>query len=113
MSTVALEEAFKFHDALMDAEFRGRKDNEGAARYRLSKKTGIKESYLFRLTYKRREMRDVAGEAYRRLRHWYEATCERVESAADAIDRRAAEIEEGNAAVEKLGEAGQSNRTVD
>jgi len=97
MSTIALKEACEWHDALMDAEFKGRKDNESAARFRLSKKIGVPESYLYRLTYKRRDMRDVAGEAYRRLRQGYEAICTRVETAAAHIEREAQEIEEANA----------------
>lgn len=85
MSTIALQQACEWHDALMDAEFRGRKDKESAARFRLSKKIGVPESYLFRLSYKRRDMRDIAGEAYRRLKHAYEGLCERNEHAADAF----------------------------
>lgn len=97
MSTIALKEACEWHDALMDAEFKGRKDNESAARFRLSKKIGVPESYLYRLTYKRRDMRDVAGEVYRRLRQGYEAICTQVENAAIAFEREAQEIEAINA----------------
>lgn len=98
MSSVALNEARGFLDALHDAEFRGRKDTDGAARYRLATKLGVKESYLFRLQYRADEMKDVAGEVYRRLRLAYEGMCERVENTADRIEREAREIEEGNAA---------------
>lgn len=84
MSTIALQQAIEWHDALMDAEFKGRKDKESAARFRLSKKIGVPESYLFRLTHKRRDMRDVAGEVYRRLQQGYGSLCERVEAQADA-----------------------------
>jgi hypothetical protein len=98
MSSVALNEARGFLDALHDAEFRGRKDTDGAARYRLAAKLGVKESYLFRLQYRADEMKDVAGEVYRRLRLAYEGMCERVENAADRIEREAREIEETNAA---------------
>lgn len=98
MSSVALSEAREFLDALHDAEFRGRKDTDGAARYRLAMKLGVKESYLFRLQYRADEMKDVAGEVYRRLRLAYETTCERVENAADRIERETREIEETNAA---------------
>lgn len=79
--TLALREAIEWHDALMDLEFKGRKDKESAARFRLSKKIGVPESYLFRLAHKRREMRDVAGEVYRRL-------CIAIETKADALAAR-------------------------
>jgi hypothetical protein len=88
MSTIALERAVRWHDELMDAEFKGRKDKESATRFRLSKKIGVPESYLFRLAHKRREMRDVAGEVYRRLEEahkTYVGLCERNEQAADAM----------------------------
>lgn len=95
--TVALERALDWHDQLMDAEFRGRKDKESAARFRLSKKTGVPESYLFRLAHKRREMRDVAGEVYRLL-------CEAIERKADAMQQRRLE-RNGNAVGESPGVA--------
>jgi len=101
MTTTALQEAIGWHDSLMDAEYKGRKDNESAARFRLSKKIGVPESYLFRLTYKRRDMRDVAGEVYRRLKlahDAYENLCARVEASADAMrDRRLNLKEQENA----------------
>lgn len=79
--TVALRQAFDWHDQLMDLEHRGRRDKESAARSRLAEQTGIPESYLFRLANKRREMRDVAGEVYRLL-------CEAIERKADALEER-------------------------
>lgn len=85
MSSIALIEAKEFYDALMAHEFKGRGDREKAARYRLSKKCGVAESYLFRLQYKTAEMKDVAGEAYRRLRLRYEALCIANEKAADRL----------------------------
>lgn len=99
MTSVALNEAREFLDALHDAEFRGRKDTDGAARYRLAAKLGLKESYLFRLQYRADEMKDVAGEVYRRLRIAYESMCQQVENKADAIDAEAKQIEETNAAL--------------
>lgn len=90
MSTTALLESKAWHDALMDAEFRGRGDREKSVRGRLAAKTGIPESYLYRLAYKTAEMRDVAGSAYRALMIHYNAMCERNEAAAD---RYAAERE--------------------
>lgn len=101
--TVALEQAIVWHDALMDLEFKGRKDKESAARFRLSKKIGVPESYLFRLAHKRREMRDVAGEVYRRLCIAIEDKADALEArrvgrTANAVDQRADEAREGTMA---------------
>jgi hypothetical protein len=84
MSTTALGQAIGWAEALHDAEFRGRKDTDGAARQRLAEKLGVKENYLFRLQYRAQEMKDVAGEVYRRLQIAYENLCEANEKAADA-----------------------------
>lgn len=83
MNTEALSEARTFLEVLHDAEFRGRKDTDGAARYRLASRLGIKENYLFRLQYRAAEMKDVAGEVYRRLKLAHDQFCERNEAAAD------------------------------
>lgn len=101
--TVALREALEWHDALMDLEFKGRKDKESAARFRLSKETGVPESYLFRLTHKRNEMRDVAGEVYRRLCVAIETKADALEArrvgrTGNAVDQRAAEARQGTMA---------------
>lgn len=101
MSTVAFNEACEWHDALMDAEFKGRKDNESAARYRLSKKIGVPESYLFRLTYKRQGQRDVAGEVYRRLKQGYDDLCKRHEEAAAASRAERLQIRASRNAVDQ------------
>ena len=85
MSTVALQKAAEWNEALMNAEFRGRGDKEYLARYRLSQKTGIKENYLFRLKYKLDDMKDVAGEVYRRLKLAHDELCARNEAKADAM----------------------------
>lgn len=82
MSTEALTEAKGWYKALLDVEFRGRGDREKSVRGRLSKSLGIAESYLFRLQYKAHEMKDVAGEAYRRLKIAYDNACEKNEQAA-------------------------------
>lgn len=82
MSTEALTEAMGWYKALLDVEFRGRGDREKSVRGRLSKSLGIAESYLFRLQYKAHEMKDVAGEAYRRLKIAYDKVCEKNEQAA-------------------------------
>ncbi|PAP94013.1 hypothetical protein [Mesorhizobium wenxiniae] len=74
MSMSALNEAAGWAEELMDAEWKGRKDKENLVRYRLSRKVGVSESYLFRLQYKLREMNDVRGSVYRALmlaRHAY------------------------------------------
>lgn len=84
MSNTALIEAKTWADALMDAEWRGRKDRDGLVRYRVSRKTGVPESYLYRLQYKTAEMKDVAGSVYRSLMLAYEEMVQRNEAAADA-----------------------------
>ncbi len=86
MSTVALREALTWHDELMDKLHRGRGDKEKRVRGELSDESGIPESYLFRLQHKRRDMRDIAGEAYRRLAVTYDRICQRNEEAADRND---------------------------
>ena len=83
MTSIALTEAKEWADELMNREFSGRGDREKSARFRLSKKTGVPESYLFRLQYKTREMKDVAGEVYRRLKLAYDAACLANEKAAE------------------------------
>lgn len=83
MNSIALNEAKGWADALMDMEFRGRGDREKTVRGRVSKRTGIPESYLFRLQYKTREMKDVAGSAYRALKLTYDELCRLNEEAAD------------------------------
>jgi hypothetical protein len=82
MTSIALIEAKSFADALMDHEFKGRGDKEKSVRFRLAKRCGVPESYLYRLQYKTRDMKDVAGEVYRRLRMEYEAMCIANEEAA-------------------------------
>lgn len=69
----------------MDAEFKGRGDREKSVRGRLAAKTGIPESYLYRLQYRFAEMRDVAGSAYRALKLAHDELCARNEAKADAM----------------------------
>lgn len=83
MTDTALVEAKGWAEALMDREFRGRGDKEKSARHRLSEKIGIPASYLFRLQYKTRSMKDVAGSVYRALMIAYHNACEKNEAAAD------------------------------
>jgi|GEM_PF-2535670 len=97
MSTTALNEAKGWYENLLDAEFRGRKDTDGAARYRLSSRLGLKENVLFRLQYRVADMKDIAGEAYRRLKIAHDELCERNEEAARVMR------------AERLGLTGQTN----
>lgn len=83
MSSIALNEAKSWADELMDREFKGRGDREKSVRGRLADRIGVSESYLFRLQYKTREMKDVAGEVYRRLKIAYDDACRKNEAAAD------------------------------
>lgn len=109
MSVSALEEAATWAEQLMDAEWKGRKDKENLVRYRLSRKTGVSESYLFRLQYKRREMNDVKGSVYRALmiaRKAYDSLCERVESVAGTMEQELREIEEHDEAIQRSASAG-------
>ena len=85
MNSIALIEAKSWADALMNKEFAGRGDREKSVRARLAKKCGVPESYLYRLQYKTRHMKDVAGEVYRLLRAEYEAMCIANEEAADRL----------------------------
>lgn len=83
MNNAALSEAKGWYDRLMNLEFKGRGDREKSVRGRLAKRTGIPESYLYRLQYKFTEMKEVAGSAYRALMIDYHNLCERNEAAAD------------------------------
>lgn len=80
--TTALIKGREYYDALMDVEYRGRKDRNGSARSRLADDMGVNETKLLRLEYKIEEMRDIGGELYRRLQIWYQAICEGNEVAA-------------------------------
>ena len=87
MTTVALQQALKWHDDLMDHFFTGRKDKDSAVRFRLSKASGVPISYLVRLAHKRRELRSLDAEIYRLLHlahSKYVSACERIENAAEA-----------------------------
>lgn len=107
MSTEALSEARTFLEALHNEEFRGRKDTDGAARYRLANRLGIKENYLFRLQYRAAEMKDVAGEVYRRLKLAHDQICERNEAAADRHKAERMKLKaERHAVAERTAKAG-------
>jgi len=83
MASVALKESIGWLDELMDREFNGRGDKEYLIRHRISENSGVPERYLYRLQYQAKEMKDVAGEYYRRLRLYYESICQTQEAAAD------------------------------
>lgn len=92
MTSIALQEAIRWTGKLMDREFRGRGDKEYLVRYRLAESSGVPESYLYRLQYKSKAMKDVAGEYYRRLRLYYERVCEVNEAAADRYQAERQEL---------------------
>lgn len=83
MSFTAIDDARHWADELQKAEFKGFGDTIEAARYRVSKRTGVPESYLKRLRYRTSEMTDVAGSIYRALMLAYDDLCQRNNAAAD------------------------------
>jgi hypothetical protein len=94
MTTVALQQALKWHEELM-LHFRvrsiltkGRNPKDSAVRFDLSKESGVPTSYLVRLAHKASEMRSLDAEVYRLLHiahSKYVSACERIEDAADAM----------------------------
>jgi hypothetical protein len=110
MSSVALNEAKKWADDLLDAESTGRKDREGPIRFRLARKIGVPESYLYRLQYKTDEMNDVKGSVYRALMLAHQAyvrACERNEEAADRNEAERLSMRKIYAVDHKPASAGQ------
>lgn len=83
MSFTAIDDARHWADELQKAEYKGFGDTIEAARYRVSKRTGVPESYLKRLRYRTSEMTDVAGSAYRALMLAYEEMSQRNYAAAE------------------------------
>jgi hypothetical protein len=105
MTSTALIEAKTWADRLMNIEFRGRGDKEKSARYRLSKKVGVSESYLFRLQYKTAGMNDVAGSVYRALMiaiNTYDRICQANEDVADRHRAERLTLRSGDAADQEL-----------
>lgn len=98
MSNAALMEAKTWHDRLMDAEFKGRGDREKSVRGRIAARTGIPESYLFRIQYKFSEMKDVAGSAYRALMLAHDELVARNNAAADAYRAERLELRKSHEA---------------
>lgn len=83
MGFTAIDDARYWAEELQKAEYKGLGDTREAARYRVSKRTGVSESYLKRLRYRATEMTDVAGSAYRALMLAYNDMCQRNNAAAD------------------------------
>lgn len=84
VASTALKQSIGWLDELMKHEFAGRGDKEYLVRHRISENCGVPERYLYRLQYQAREMKDVAGEYYRRLMIYYDSICEKNEAAADS-----------------------------
>lgn len=70
-----VEDAAHWAEELQKLEYRGLGDTREAARYRVSKKTGVPESYLKRLRYKAEELLDIPASIYLRLAFAYERAC--------------------------------------
>ena len=114
MSTsVAAQEAFQYLNALQKTEYRGWGDTATAARDRAAKKAGVSPAQAERVWKRWQSMKTVNGDVYRALRNRYEAICQRIENAADAIDRAAGEIEGTNADSERIAPSGKSHSTLD
>ena len=114
MSTsTAAGEAFNYLNALQRMEYRGWGDTASAARDRAAKKAGVTPAQAERVWKRWRSMTTVNGDVYRLLRNRYESVCQRIEQAADAIDRRAAEIEDDNAAMASAYQTRESNSSLD
>lgn len=86
MMTIVEETVF-YAETLQARAFRGIGDTREAARWRVAVMTGVPESFLKKLRYEARIMRDVAGSRYRALRDAYEAAVE--EEARKALAARA------------------------
>ena len=90
MSTsIAAKEAFGFLNAATRSEFRGWGDTKTAARDRAARKAGVTRAQAERLWKNWQNMKTVNGDVYRALRNSYSHLCERVEAAADRIEREA------------------------
>ena len=96
MST-AVSEAFEFLNAGTRKNYRGAGDTASAARERAAREAGISPAQAERLWKRWRTMASVDGDVYRALRNRYEYLCQRVESAAEAMELERREIEETNA----------------
>lgn len=95
-----VEKARGWAEALQQAEFRGLGDTREAARYRVSRKTGVPESYLKRLRYRWEEMTDIAASQYVALQEAYAELCEAIEAKADEYERQRLQIRNQTDAVD-------------
>lgn len=95
-----VEKARGWAEALQQAEFRGLGDTREAARYRVSRKTGVPESYLKRLRYRWEEMTDIAASQYVALQEAYADLCEAIEAKADEYERQRLQIRNQTDAVD-------------
>lgn len=95
-----VEKARGWAEALQQAEFRGLGDTREAARYRVSRKTGVPESYLKRLRYRWEEMTDIAASQYVALQEAYAELCVAVEAKADEYERQRLQIRNQTDAVD-------------
>lgn len=111
MTSSALVEMRQWVDILMDEEFQGRGDREKTCRGRLSEKSGVSESYLFRVQYKFNEMKDVAGSAYRAMGLYYDDWCSKNEEAAARYKAKRLALRNGHAADQKRPEKGMGMDT--
>lgn len=112
MST-ATNEAFEYLNALQQKEYRGWGDTASAARDRAAKKAGITPAQAERVWKRWQSMKTVNGDVYRALRNAYEATCIKIENAADRIEARRNSIEETHAALERTQTPRQRNGDAD
>lgn len=98
-SSIAAREAFEFLNAGTVNEYRGWGDTRTAARDRAARRAGVSAAQAERLWKHWHSMKSVNGDVYRCLRNKYEHLCQRIEDAADRVEREAQEIEETNAAL--------------
>lgn len=89
----AAHEAFDYLNELQKHEYRGWGDTASAARDRAARKAGITPAQAERVWKRWQSMRTVNGDVYRALRNAYEATCIKIELAADRIEARRNAIE--------------------
>ncbi|WP_245460458.1 MULTISPECIES: hypothetical protein [unclassified Mesorhizobium] len=95
--SIAVGEAFEYLNAGTRKHYRGAGDTASAARDRAAREAGISPAQAERLWKRWRTMASVDGDVYRALRNQYERLCERVENAAEAMEREARDIEANNA----------------
>lgn len=99
MKTTALIEAEGWYAEIRDHLHDGWTDNKHSALHKVARRTGLPISYINRLQYKARDMRDIGGEAYRRLKLAYEELCEKNEAAADGYRAERQRLKEGRDAI--------------